>query len=295
LDFGVRNSDYAHFNKINLLAEHKLDPGIAIFGSSVSEVGLDPKIFKKTTGLETYNFSIDGTGFEQINGLLKEFSKSSKDCKVVVLTEFFVSFQKLNQLTEVQRFAGHIANENIYRSLHAIQPDLAWKIRNVPFYEFIVVEHPFYKASLLGWKKKLLKQSQPIDTTMGFFPKDLSWDPGLDSVNKKTNPITINIDQEIVEEYGKTLQLLKKNGRKLVIILPPVQKDGKALIKNVSAFKAVCKKFVSEDIYFLDCYDLPLSENKSFFYNNAHVNRSGSLIFSQHVADFVNGILNDKN
>lgn len=292
LDKGVRQSGYGYFNKINLLAEHKLDPEIAIFGSSVSEVGLDPAIIKISTGLETYNFSIDGTSFVQLNGLLKEFSRYSKKCKIVILTEFFQSFEKRSQLTEVQRFAAHISNDNIYNSLYSVQPDLAWKIRNIPFYKFIVIEHPYYKASLLGWKKMVLNTPE-MDTSMGFYPKNLSWDPEMDNINKKTKPIFIKVDKEIVEEYRKTLQLLKENGRKVIILLPPIQKDGRTLISNLEFFKATCKELAGDDIYFLDCSSMELTENKEFFYNNAHVNRKGSIIFSNRVGAFLNNIVKD--
>src|ERR1041385_4065284 len=71
---GVRNSTYAQYAKVNIIADHKAKPTIAIFGSSVGEVGLNARMINDSLHTSAYNFSIDGTRFTQYKGLISELN-----------------------------------------------------------------------------------------------------------------------------------------------------------------------------------------------------------------------------
>jgi hypothetical protein len=290
IDTGVRASDYSHYHKVNLIAEHSIDPEVAVFGSSVSEVGIDPRILKGKAGISAYNFSIDGTRFVQMKGMVEEFAEHSTQCKTVVLTEYFGTFTGTEQLTEVHRFMAHINNDNFYRALYPIQPDLIWKLRYVPFYKFIAMEHPYYKASYLGWKKKL-GHGSPEDTAFGYTPKYLTWGGQLDSINKLSGPIVITIDPRIVGEYKAMVSKLVGKGIDVLIVLPPVQKDGRSLVKNLDGLRNAFQEMTSSKVHFLDLTTMPITEDKRYFYNNSHVNREGSIIFSDTLASVIKGII----
>jgi hypothetical protein len=153
-----------------------------------------------------------------------------------------------------------------------------------------VIEHPYYKASWIGWKN-IFGNAGLLDSTQGFYPKDLSWDPNLDSVNRITRPIHIIIQKEMVDEYAKTLQQLKRENRKVVIVIPPIFKDGRMLLTNLDEFRSVLKQFEGNGVYLLDLSDMDITDSKTYFYNNSHVNRTGSVLLTRRIASFVRKVM----
>ncbi|MDX2045322.1 MAG: hypothetical protein SFU87_00960 [Chitinophagaceae bacterium] len=292
IDLGVRKSNYSHYYKINLLANKRADPEIAVFGSSVGEVGIDPRVIENITGKRTYNYSIDGTRFLQYRGLVKELNESSASCKLVIFTETFFSLTKVDQLTEADRYMAHIRNNSIYESLYDVQPELAWKLKYIPFYKFVVMKHPYYKASILGLKS-WIKNILPDDSLKGYTPKYRTWETGLDSINKSSKPVTIILDSITIEKYRLTIRELKHKGRKVLIIIPPVHKDGLALLPNLDVLRKALSSFEEEGVYFRDYSVNGISEDKSYFYNNSHLNDAGAKKFSGLLAGDINKLLRE--
>lgn len=296
LDVGARRTYYSHFGKVNRIVEDCPKPEIAIFGSSVSEVGIDPRVLKSSTGMTCFNYSIDGTRFIQLRGLLEEFAAHSDSCKVVILTEFLGTFTKANQLNEFQRFLAHVNKERIYSSLLNIQPDLVWKTRYIPFYKFIVMEHPYYKASALGWLNILgIRRGDPQDSLYGYTPKDISWGPNVDSSNRHSKQLVVEIDEDVVQDYKRVLESLTAKGLKVVIVIPPIQKDGREIIDGIDRFVKKMRDFEGENVHLLDLSEAEMTNNKEYFYNNSHVNSKGAALFSNLVAGKVNEILRQKS
>lgn len=290
IDFGVKKSQYSYYHKINLIANHEIDPQIAIFGSSVGEVALDARVLGQGSNTTSYNFCIDGTRFAQYNGLIKELNEYSSNCELVVLAETFFTLSGIHQLTKPDRFLAHVDNENIYASLHFIEPELSRKIRFVPFYKFIVMEAGYYKAARNGLLHAF-NRNVVIDSLQGFTPKDRQWEIGLDDLNRNTQAVDIQIDSATVNEYRKTINELRSNGRKVLVIIPPIQEDGLRLLHNLNVLRRALASMEVEGVYFRDYSYSDLSHDKKYFYNNSHVNKLGAKAFSTRLANTIDSIL----
>jgi hypothetical protein len=285
IDFGVRKSSYSHYYKINVIMDGGVDPEIAIFGSSVGEVGINAALLEVDTKRSAYNFSIDGTRFMQYRGLIREFDQYSKSCKLVIFVETFFSLMHTDQLTEVNRYISHISNHNIYQSLSGIDASLSWKLKYIPFYKFIVMNPSYYKASAFGLANWMRKQDLTFrDSLRGYTPKYQSWDPSLDELNKRTNPIHIQIDTGILKKYRNTLAELRSKGRVVVIILPPIHADGLRLLPDMDNIRSAFASLAGDGVHFVDYSDSPISQDKAFFYNNTHLNNTGAERFSVQLA-----------
>ena len=292
IDAGVRNSDYRHFQKVNLIVSKGVNPEIAVFGSSVGEVGIDIPVLEKITGMSAYNFSIDGTRFMQYRGLIREFNKLSDSGKAVVFAETFFTLEPIDRLTEVDRYVAHIRNKNIYNSLLTIQPGLVRKIRYVPFYKFIVMNHTYYWASVKGWMNKLgIKKEHQQDSLKGFTPRKESWDINLDQFNRETKPLHIQIDTSILRNYNLMLDELLLMGRKVFIIIPPVQSSAMGLFENFDELQQAFASLRRDGVYFLDYSASSLSPDKKYFYNNTHLNDEGAAKFSVQLANDIKNIM----
>jgi hypothetical protein len=290
IQLGVRNSPYAQYAKVNMVAGHKAKPQIAIFGSSVGEVGVNARMISDTLNASAYNLSIDGTRFMQYKGLINELNEFDDSCKLVIFAENFFTLTPINQLTEVDRYIAHMNNDHIYESLYQIQPELVWKLRNVPFYKLIAMKHSYIKAAVSGLKA--LKNGQQInDPYLGYTPRNMTWQADMDSLNRIGKIIDVKVDTAIFNDYKAIVQQLQKKGRQVLIMIPPVYKEGLRLLHNFDAERAAFKSLEGNGVYFIDYSNCVLSEDKKYFYNNSHLNSVGANYFTQMLLGDIQKIL----
>ena len=283
VDFGINQSNYSHYYKVNQIANRQAQPNLAIFGSSVGEVSIDPAILQDSTGLSCYNFSIDGTRFVQYNGLIELLCDYADSTRYVLMVETYFSLSKVNQIMAIDRYLNHMEKPEIFNSLHSIQPELVNKIKYIPFYRFIVQTHPYYKSSALGWLN-YFKRKKLDDPTLGYTPVHRTWEFDMDSINAKSEKITIVIDSTYSKQYYHTLQKITQSGKKAIIIIPPFFKEGMALFDGFSELKTLLKSFENDHVLFLDYSTHELTLSKEYFYNNSHLNYKGSVEFSKQLA-----------
>jgi hypothetical protein len=295
IDFGVRHSNYSDYEKVNIIAGEKIDPTLAVFGSSVGQVGVNTALLSEKINISSYNFSIDGTRFMQYKGLIEELNNYSKECKVVVFAEAFFSLAPFQELTEINRYIAHLDKENIYKALHAVQPELVWKLKHVPFYKFVVMDHEYLKASMIGFKGYFFHQNNDPQQMMGYTPKKTKWQRGLDSLNAHSQPTNIEIDSVALFKYRIVLEELVKTGRKVLIVLPPIHVDGLRLLNNMDCLRECFNSLQKPGVVFKDYSLCELSYDKSNFYNNSHLNAAGADNFTALLAKDISDLLVDND
>lgn len=205
--FGIKKNSIGIFYKPLKICTKNNIPAIAVFGSSVGEMGVDCNVLEEKTNLTAYNFSFNGTRFSLYNGLINEI-KDNNESKLVVLCETYFSFEKIDAVTNIERFLPCIQNENVYKSLYEMQPYLAFKCRYVPFYKYVTVTGNYYWQSLIGLRNYLTKRPF-IDSLKGQTRVYRGWEKDQDSVWARATKITVNIDSQIVNTYIKTIRNLK--------------------------------------------------------------------------------------
>ncbi len=294
IDFGVRHSDSEQTGKINKIVNHSIDPDIIVFGSSVSEVGVSSRIIQAGTGASVFNCSLNGTRFMQYKGMIDEFISYSKNNKYVILVETYFSFEKTDALAFIDRYLAHINNQYLFNSLYAIQPDLAWKCRYVPFYKYVAATHVYYKNAVIGWKN-FIKKTQS-DTSLGYAPVDSDWQSDADEAIKNTPHFDISIDGPTAECYRETVQELEKRGKKVIIVLMPMYTEMLKRVTDLTPLRNKLNEMSSATgARFLDFSTSGLCAEKQFFYNSNHLNRPGSVVFSAVLADSLKTIMRADN
>jgi hypothetical protein len=295
IDTGVRHSDLEETGKVNKITNHVIDPDLIIFGSSVSQVGVDPAIIHERTNLSTYNCSINGTRFLQYKGLIDEFASYSKNNRYVVFVETFFSFETVDALTMPENFLSEIQNPNIYNSLYSIQPDLAWRCRYIPFYRYVPVSYRYYKQSVIGWHKMIVP-SVNNDTNNGYLPVDRQWEADADDAINNMKPFKVQIDERIVQKYITTIQKLEANGEKVFLVLTPMYNQMFRRVTDITPVREVMKGIAEKTgANLLDYTQSSICEKKSFFYNSNHLNRTGAEVFSGQLADTLRNLINGKD
>jgi len=295
IDFGVRHSDLEETGKVNKIVNHEIDPDLIVFGSSVSQVGVDPCILNEKTNLSSYNCSINGTRFSQYKGLIDEFASYSKTNKYVVFVETFFSFEKVDALTAPENFIPALDNRNVYNSLYEVQPGLIWKSRYVPFYKYIVVSYRYYKNSIIGWKR-MIHPSINNDPHKGYFPVDRKWEADADEAIRNTKPFTVQIDDSIVSKYILTIQKLQARGQKVFLVLTPMYNEMFKRVTDISPVRELMNKIAATTgAVFLDYSHSQICDNKDFFYNSNHLNSMGAKVFSSQLGDTLSSLIGNSN
>ena len=291
LDIGVRHSDFEQTGKVNKICSHSIDPDIIIFGSSVSEVGINSSILSNNIGISVYNCSLNGTRYMQYKGLIEEFNTYSKNNKYVVLVETYFSFEQGNALAYAERYLSRLDDKYLYNDLYDLQPDLVWKCKYVPFYKYIALSKDYYKNSVIGWKNILLKNVKN-DDDLGFYPVDRNWEADADEAIKNTTAFEIKIDSSIVYNYINSIKNLQKNGKKVIIVLTPMYFK---ILNTKTDFTPLRKELTKiaqiTGVRFLDFSNCDISNNKNNYYNTNHLNYKGANIFSSVLSDSLNIII----
>lgn len=295
INFGVKQGKKDQIGKVNQLMSHQINPQLICFGSSVGEVGFNSRIVSEKLKKSVYNCSIDGTSYIQYKGLIEEFVNYSNNNELIVFMESYFTFQNPKQVSSLERYIAHLNNVNLYKSLANQQPDLLWKCKYVPFYQFIPVTHVFYKNSVKGWLS-FIKGSEEIDSLQGQTPVYRSWEADQDEFLESGKSFTIALDDEVISTYIKDLLSLKKQGKKVVIVFPPVYRGLEK--SGLTDFGPIRNKFkmisAQTGFPFIDFTESEMSNDKVYFYNSNHLNSVGADIFSASLSDslILNRIVN---
>ena len=263
-------------------------PQIAFFGSSVGEMGFDCRTIERITKKSAYNFSLTGTNFSQYEGLINAVNIPNNNVKVVVLAETIFSFNKINAITDIERYLPNISNKAIYQNLYNIQPDLAFKCRYIPFYKYITVSNKYYVQSIVGFKN-WWQHKQLTDTLLGQIAVERKWEADQDSIWKYAKPIPVVIDNSVLNNYKKMIARLVANGKKVIITIPPIYMPQGQKIVDITQFRKTLASIANnKNIFFWDFSQSMV--DKQYFYNVQHLNAFGAGTFCKAFADSLNTI-----
>ncbi|MFT3679123.1 MAG: hypothetical protein QM791_02550 [Ferruginibacter sp.] len=278
--FAVKKSTKGQLGKVNKILSHNDVPSVAVFGSSVGEVGVNTSLINHELNQSAYNYSINGTWFYQYRGLIKDFNKHNDQTKTVIMAETYFSLSAGSGISSVERYVAHISNPDVYAPLYQIQPGLAWKCRYVPFYKYVAVSSKYYVNAFDGLNA-WLKKNTGTDTLLGQAPVFRSWEADQDEAIKNTKPFTISIDSAVVTAYRNCVRELKQSGKNVIIVLTPVYTEVSKLITDFTPVRVALQNIAAaEKVEFWDYTLSDICSNKNFFYNSNHLNWQGSLLFT---------------
>lgn len=271
-----------HF-KYNWLLKHEIDREVMIFGSSVAYHQFDPVIIRNTIGRSVYNMGWDGIFFVQYQGLMKELLTYTTKCKYVVIACDFDNLWKNKYITRPDLFYAHLSNKYVYEALHEMEPEKIFRAKYIPGYKLTLLNKNFYQEIFYAW---------PNDTSinnMVYFPSDKSWDPMND-----VKPFYAKCDPEIYASMKQVIASYTKKGIKVILVIPPINKEGYNKVKNPDFIKNKYRALTSSDVFFFDYTTDSLCKSRKYFHNYSHLNKEGANIFSHTFANDLNKVISKK-
>jgi hypothetical protein len=261
--------------------EHQIDPELAIFGSSNGLTDFDAPLLQSLTGKTTYNLSMDGMPFEQNRVLMREFAANAPSCKEVVLAETFLTFRHLHAVSDPWEYVAWASQPDVYSSLYDIDPSLAWRLRHVPLYTFIVADHHLYRASAAGFLTLLGRPPRGLEDH-GYLPSYAEWSPNDSPADDDVSP-----NERIGREYAEVLESFNANHKRVIVVITPVQEVCLGKVPWFDSVRDALARLVAKNPInrLLDYTHSEVARSTKNSYNCGHLNFRGADAFTRQFAE----------
>ncbi|MCF1190795.1 hypothetical protein LRR18_04290 [Mangrovimonas sp. AS39] len=277
LSFFVSKSTDSQTGKVNLVLGHNVDPEVAIFGSSVAEVGFDANFLAENLNASVYNLAIDGTPILKSEFLIEEFVNYSENCKSIVIGLAFFSFSEQKGIVEPSRYIAHKSNRFLKDNIRKVAPDLYKKLYYRPFYSIVLSDKTYYKNAMLGLKSLMAGQSN-ADPLKGFVPhyetyNDTDFQDGYHE---------IGINEDSYAALKNIIQNIQNNDIEVSLVVLPMFIEGQNKLSNYKEYIEIIIKLSKEtNCRLFDFSNHQITHDNSNYYNNGHLNKNGARKFTE--------------
>jgi hypothetical protein len=292
-DSGLKKMDdsiYADWNKI---LGGQLNSDLVILGSSRGQVSYDPRIIQKTTGLSSYNLSINAGSYNLQCLKFESYLIKNRPPKVIIQNIDLPHFGKSNYLPEEFQFLPYLDNNKLVRELSAVNSDYRWN-HYIPLLKY----NPYKSFLVKGLLSFFGKKYSISPTIKGFSPKNPLFkkdehnlkrlrEMSSDSLTIQSFKMKLAVTREFLHRY-KTDSVniflvwapeYKERLEIMTSILPPIKKNIAQMVSDIPG------------VYFLDFSDDPINLKTEYFYDTFHLNEKGATIFSTKLSIEIDKIL----
>lgn len=251
-----------------------INANIAIYGSSRAWVQLDPAIFEDSLGLHTYNFGMDGQNIRLQYLRHSEYFKNNSAPETIILSLDVFTLAKRKDLFQLDQFLPYMLwNPTIYEYTKSYQGF------NKSDY-FVPLIRYFGRTDALT--KAFSANSDEKFRYNGFRGRDSEWNNDLENAQNYNKDFSISIDSPSVKLFEQLISDLINQKINLIFVYTPEYIEGQAFVKNREEIMSLFHSFSSKySIPFFDYSTDIISQQKEFFYNASHLNKTGAELFTQ--------------
>jgi hypothetical protein len=247
---------------------------LAIYGSSRAWVHFNPEILKNRTGLNTYNFGVDGQNFDIQYLRHQEYFENNLKPKLIVFSLDVFTFEKKNKLYNSDQFLPYMfQNSRYFNTLIETE--------NFNLYDFILPSVRYFGKYEILYKVSE-SNAYPKFRQKGFRGNKSSWVENQHRALENDSKYTVKIDGNLISKFIKSIKELKKQGIKLIFVYTPEYVKGQDFVQNREKIFDIYRSLSEEEkIPFWDYSMDSISFEKQLFYNSEHLNDFGATIFSK--------------
>lgn len=254
-----------------------IDANVFIIGSSRAMSHYKPSIIDSITGLNCYNFGLDGKTIESDIMLYNILKKHISDYpKHVIWDIFFGSFYYASKFGD-QQYTPYLFNQEIWESI------------NNDSVHFTLVDK--YIPLLRYWRKQIFPIYNGFkDAQKGYSNLNERWSPE-EMLEAKKNPLEYTIEPKLLLRFKQTIRDLKANGTNVILVISPFYYEGMDCVANISSIIDSIQLYANEEQCPLYNFtNDPICYDTSFFYNAWHLNDSGASLFSTKFAHIIDSL-----
>jgi hypothetical protein len=287
---GFAKGEYSTWNDI---IDGKINSDIVIHGSSRAWVHVDPNMLADSLNISAYNLGIDGQNFGLQYLRHRLLLKYNQQPRLVIHSLDVFTFQKKDGLYNAEQFLPYMLWDSEIDSTML-------KYQNYGFLDCWVPLVRYYgKFSSVDMAMSIYRQSQgnPPLRIRGYQGQDLKWNSDLEDAKRKGNKIRIDIDSSLLTTFEKYLEECKERKIDVILIYTPEYIEGQDFVENRKQIISIYKYLSCEfNVPFYDFSNDELSLKKEYFYNASHLNKIGSVYFTERLIDslkqhYIEGVL----
>ena len=231
-----------------------IDANVFILGSSRAMSHYKPSIIDSITGLNCYNFGLDGKTIESDIMLYNILKKHiSEYPKYVIWDIHFNGFDFASKFGD-QQYTPYLFNQEIWGNINNNRVHFTLVDKYIPLLRY--------------WRKKVFPIYNGFkDSQKGYYNLNGRWAPD-DMLETIKNPLEFNIEPKLAISFKKTIKDLKANGTNVILVFSPFYFEGIKCVTNHNVFFDSIQIYANE----LQCpvYNYikdPICYDTTFFYN----------------------------
>lgn len=279
---GLRNSNAFIYENLNKTYKGEINSNIIINGSSKALVQISPQIIDSLTGLNSYNFGMNGANFELQNLVYNLYRKYNNKPDYIIHVVSSETLELNENLHEYKRFAPYL-NDTLVEQFAKKHNGFSSADYYFPFirYSGFLIEIINGFSNYFNYKLPLENNSK----SKGYIAYNKKWDSSFDNFKKTyANGKYIKIDSAQISLFDNYIEYCVNDRIEIILIYPPTYYESHSYIRNrneiISLYDSIADK---HQIQFLNYSENELSLSKKYFYNSQHLNKNGAELFTKMI------------
>ena len=249
---------------------------VVVMGSSRAWEHVNPLILDSILSANSYNLGMDGRSFD--SQILKYHLYRERNSKPKLIIQNIDVFSLINRagIKKIQ-FFPYFWDKSMRATFFPVEPFTVWE-KYLPMYRFVHInsrsEMPGLSAFIPDGKKTLTK---------GYRGETKTWN-GMALAAVDSIPFLVS--DTIAQQFETYLAEAKAEGIEVIFVYCPIYIGATQKMTSLKSiydyYEQVAGKYM---IPILDYTHMSLCEDTSYFYNAMHLNKKGSDIFSDSLAN----------
>lgn len=286
----LKKSSAEPFLQWNTVFNKKINADIVINGSSKAWTQFSPLILQDSLNSSVYNLGVDGYPFLMQEAKYNLYKRNNISPKIVIQVASTNTLGKREGLYRGYQFSPYLS-DSIINKVTSQYIGLSNIEKKMPLLKYSGEYNNILKGLINSFSNGKLYKSNLV---RGYYGRPWDWDDSFNKFKKvNSNGITNIISEQSKSKFEKYLADCLRDEVILILVCPPSYFEAQKLINNYDEIMKIYTNYSKIDgVYFLDYSSSYLSTNKLYFYNSQHLNKKGSELFSQLLAeDIKNKIL----
>lgn len=263
------------------LYKGNLNANILIYGSSRAQVHVSPLIISDSLGRSCYNLGLTGHNFWAQYFRHKELLKYNAKPVLIIHSVDVWTLVKREDLFNPDQFLPYM----LFNHSIATFTDAYIGYTTVDFWVPLIRYYGKKVAILHTIKNLFVSQPKRAGRTRGYEGKQATWNNDLVDAQASLNTIDLKIDSLTFTLFDRYIKECQEQKIEIILVYTPEYIEGQQFVKNRDAILDTYRYFSTKyGIPFLDYSNDPISVEKEYFYNASHLNKRGSELFTQKLA-----------
>lgn len=280
---GLKKTRYKDFAEWNDIFEGRINADIIISGSSLAWIQISPRILDDKLRCNSYNLGMDGSSFNSQYYRYLAYEKYNRKPKIIIQTLDQGTLKKSAALYNYQQFLPYLDEPSVSDAVFGYQNGISKKDKIIPFEKYIGE----YDLAAVGISEFFDIKKFSNEKYKGYRGREAASNyTGIEKALESGKKVTINVDDASIKLFETFLKYCKESGIKLFLIHTPIYTLNQSVIANYREIILIYKNLAEKyDTPILNYSDNPISYRKDLFYDGVHLNKQGSELFSEVLAD----------